>query len=285
MPLRPLIFFLAVIHTFLASRFTQASHRAQARHDARQIAAGLPPRPSVAAEMLHFFGEIEVVFGLWTVPLIGAILAMRGWNTATHYVNDTVNYTEPLFVVVIMALASTRPIIMLAESWLRALARIGGGTPGAWWLVILTVAPLLGSFITEPAAMTIAALLLARQFYDLNPSPTLEVRDARTAVRQRLDRRHADPFCRAAGPDGGAHVGMGHAVHARPLRLARGHRDRVSTLAYYLLFRKRIRGARGGHGGARGRKSRRRMRKRAGRCCRSRRGSRWCTSGSWPGPW
>jgi len=74
---------------------------------------------------------------------------------------------------VIMALASTRPVIVTAETSLRRLAQLGQGTPGAWWIVILTVAPLLGSFITEPAAMTIAALLLARQFYDLNPSLTL----------------------------------------------------------------------------------------------------------------
>ena len=41
-------------------------------------------------------------------------------------------------------------------------------------MAILTVGPLLGSFITEPAAMTICALLLARQFYDLGPSPRLK---------------------------------------------------------------------------------------------------------------
>ena len=67
------------------------------------------------------------------------------------------NYTEPLFVVVIMALASTRPIIGLAERSLHAVARLGGATPAAWWVAILTIAPLMGSFITEPAAMTIAA--------------------------------------------------------------------------------------------------------------------------------
>ena len=172
--LATLIFALAVIHTFLASRFTEASHRAQARHDAALAAAGLPPRPSVAAEMLHFFGEVEVVFGLWTVPLLAAIVFTHGWATATHYANDTVNYTEPLFVVVIMALASTRPIITLAESFLRMFASLGRGTPSAWWFVILTIAPLLGSLVTEPAAMTIAALLLARQFYDLNPSQMLK---------------------------------------------------------------------------------------------------------------
>ena len=74
--------------------------------------------------------------------------------------------------------------------------------------------------------MTICALLLARQFYDLEPSAAPEVRDARPAVRQRLDRRHADALRGAAGADGGAAVGLGHAVHARPLRLARGAGDR-----------------------------------------------------------
>jgi hypothetical protein len=168
-----LIFALAILHTFVASWFTALSHRLQARRDAELAAAGRPPRPSVRAEILHFLGEIEVVFGLWALPLSAAIVATNGWSVATHYLNDTVNYTEPLFVVVIMALASTRPVVLLAESSLRWLAGLGGATPGAWWIVILTVAPLLGSLITEPAAMTIGALLLARQFYDLNPSATL----------------------------------------------------------------------------------------------------------------
>ena len=53
------------------------------------------------------------------------------------------------------------------------MAGAGGATPAAWWASILILAPLLGSFITEPAAMTIAALLLARQFYDLRPSARL----------------------------------------------------------------------------------------------------------------
>ena len=168
------IFFLAVTHTFFASGFTAMSRRAQLRHEAECRASGLPPSPGLAAELLHFFGEVEVVFGLWALPLLLAIVGTNGWATATYYLNNRVTYTEPLFVVVIMALASTRPVVGLAESSLRQLANVGHGTPGAWWLVILTVAPLLGSLITEPAAMTIAALLLARQFYDLNPSASLK---------------------------------------------------------------------------------------------------------------
>jgi hypothetical protein len=168
------IFFLAILHTFAASRFAAWAHRVQHRHDQALKAQGQPASPSVAAEFLHFFGEVEVVFGLWAIVLMLAVTVWRGWDTAKHYINDTVVYQEPLFVVVIMALASTRPIITLAEGAMRRLASIGGATPAAWWLAILTVGPILGSFITEPAAMTICALLLARQFYDLEPSARLK---------------------------------------------------------------------------------------------------------------
>ena len=63
------IFLLAVCHTFVAARFTEAAHRLQARADAAAAAAGRAPAPSVVAELLRFLGEVEVVFGLWGVPL------------------------------------------------------------------------------------------------------------------------------------------------------------------------------------------------------------------------
>jgi len=167
------IFAIAILHTFSAARFTAWSQRLQRRHDEEALAGGREPAPLVAAELLHLFGEVEVVFGMWAVVLAGAIAVRFGWHTMTEYLNTTVNYTEPLFVVVIMALASTRPVVGLAERTLRIVAALGGGSPGAWWIAILTIGPLLGSFITEPGAMTISALLLARQFYDLRPSRTL----------------------------------------------------------------------------------------------------------------
>jgi hypothetical protein len=167
------IFFLAILHTFAAARFTVLAHHLQRRHDARLKSEGRPAAPGIAAELMHFLGEVEVVFGLWAAVLLAALAVFAGWDTAKHYLNDTVNYTEPLFVVVIMALASTRPIVELAEAGLRRVANAGGGTPAAWWMTILTIGPLLGSLITEPAAMTISALLLGRQFYDLQPSARL----------------------------------------------------------------------------------------------------------------
>ena len=168
------IFGLAILHTFAAARFTALAHGVQHRHAERQKQLGRPEVPSVLAEGLHFLGEVEVVFGLWAIVLLVAITGYAGWHTAAGYFNGTVNYTEPLFVIVIMALASTRPIILLAENSLRVLARVGKETPATWWAIILTVGPLMGSLITEPGAMTICALLLGRQFYDLQPSSRLK---------------------------------------------------------------------------------------------------------------
>jgi hypothetical protein len=168
------IFLLAIVHTFAAAQFTKLAHRVQHRHDAASRAAGQEPTPSILGEALHFLGEVEVIFGLWAAVLLVVITLGKGWEAAKHYLNDEVNYTEPMFVVVIMALAATRPIVGIAETALRRVAALGRGTPAAWWLSILTVGPLLGSFITEPAAMTICALLLARQFYDLQPGKALK---------------------------------------------------------------------------------------------------------------
>jgi hypothetical protein len=79
-----------------------------------------------------------------------------------------------MFVVVIMTLASTRPILKLSEVSMAQIATRFVGTLTAWWVTILTVGPLLSSLNTEPAAMTICALLLARKFYELGPSPALK---------------------------------------------------------------------------------------------------------------
>lgn len=177
-----LIFILAIVHTFLAPLFIRLSHRVELRHRTRMqglgnanhgIAPTGSPERSILAEILHFFGEVEVVFGIWVIPLFVSIAWLKGWGLAKSYVNHQVSFTEPMFVVVIMVIAASRPVMQLAEQILARVAALGGGTTLAWWLSILTVAPLLGSFITEPAAMTISALLLAQKFYELKPPARL----------------------------------------------------------------------------------------------------------------
>lgn len=172
------IFLLAITHTFLASRFMHLSHVWRDEHAKKLQERGLldvpvegyKPPVSFKAEMAHFLGEVEAVFGIWCVPLLLAATFFKGWPAVQNYVSHGVHFTEPLFVVVIMCISATRPVLRFAEFCLEKVAGLGGGTRAAWWLSILTVGPILGSFITEPAAMTICALLLARQFYDYRPS-------------------------------------------------------------------------------------------------------------------
>ena len=151
-----LIFLGALAHTFVTHQF-------------RQWAQALEPRRPRLARGVHLLGEVEVVFGLWCVPLGLLLLAWAGGADTWDYLSRRVSYVEPLFVVVIMTLAATRPVLQLAEGLLQRVARLGRGTPAAWWLAVLSLAPALGSLITEPAAMTIAALLLAKQVYARRP--------------------------------------------------------------------------------------------------------------------
>lgn len=166
-----LIFFFAIIHTFLTSRFLAISHKWEHQHE-QKIADGVVDKHSVhhGARLFHFLGEVEAVFGIWAVALFIAIFVFYDWSTVVFYADERVNFSEAEFVVVVMTLAATRPILKLAESIMWRIANLLGGTLTSWWFTILTFGPILGSFITEPAAMTISALLLANKLYELQPS-------------------------------------------------------------------------------------------------------------------
>lgn len=178
------IFLCAILHTFAVAKFRAISHRfeheyeildhqwSKSREPEKTTVAHMRDQKKFFAVVFHFLGEVEVVFGIWVIPLIFTATLMKGAKAAIHYINE-VNFTEPIFVAVIMAIASSRPILYFAETCLRQIAKLGRGTPLAWWLSILIIGPMLGSLITEPAAMTICALLLANKFYKLHPSMPL----------------------------------------------------------------------------------------------------------------
>ncbi|NGX57192.1 MAG: hypothetical protein K940chlam3_00075 [Chlamydiae bacterium] len=159
------LFLMAVTHTFFSHKLAVLSHWL-IELNARKTGVR---RETFGSEILHFMSEVEVVFGIWVIPLMVIMSFVYDWSTALHYLNNR-SYTEPIFVVVIMALAQTKPIFKVAEDSVKAISRLGGGSVKAWWLTILTVGPLLGSFITEPGAMTISAMLLGKQFFRLKPS-------------------------------------------------------------------------------------------------------------------
>jgi hypothetical protein len=244
-----IIFLLAIVHTFLAPFFLRLAHKVEEKH-LRKLAAngtlalpqaeGRKPEVSVAAEILHFLGEIEAIFGIWVIPLLLALFWAKGWATAKDYVNHSVNFTEPMFVVVIMAIAASRPVLKLADQLLSGIASLGKGSPGAWWVSILTLGPLLGSFITEPAAMTISALLLAQKFYERKPSPkfayaTLGLLFVNISVGGTLTHFAAPPVLMV-----GAKWGWGFAHMMTHFGWKTLIGISVANLAYFLWFRKEL---------------------------------------------
>jgi hypothetical protein len=178
-----IIFFGAIVHTFLAGWFRKIAHNYQQSYDAIEYlleAKDGPPdfgkrhdKLLFRAQLFYFMGEVEAVFGIWLIPLFVAITAFHGWATMVEYVGN-VNVADAIFVVVIMAMASSLPIVRFTETVIAKVSAVGKGTPASWWLAILTLGPLLGSFITGPAAMTICALLLRHRFYGLKPSERLK---------------------------------------------------------------------------------------------------------------
>ena len=209
-----LVFLCAIVHTFLAPRFLSISHHYQHRCDILQWLEGHPEeghlhakshdRLLFRAEFFHFMGEVEAVFGIWLIPLFIAIVFFHGWQAMVDYV-EHVDTSQATFVVVIMAMAGSKPIMRLSEIGIGKLATFGGGSPMAWWLSILTLGPLLGSFITGPAAMTISALLLRHRFYNLKPREglkygTLGLLFVNVSVGGMLTQFGSPPVIMVAGP-------------------------------------------------------------------------------------
>jgi hypothetical protein len=158
--LATVLFAIAILHTFFAAKFLEIAHRIETSEG----------KSSVRANLFHVLGEIEVVFGLWAGVFIAIFAIFEGYEPAIAYV-ESVDFTEAAFVFVIMTVAATRSIQNLASRGIeftsRAICRIASflNAPQAFYLVALTLGPLLGSFITEPAAMTVVALILEEKFF------------------------------------------------------------------------------------------------------------------------
>jgi len=137
------LFALAIIHTFSVPVFARLAHR------------GGPH-----AGAWHLLSEVEAVFGVWAFVLLAAMVLLSGTAATVAYM-DSRNFTEPLFVFVIMVIAASRPVLVLVDSIVATLARALPGSPAVTsYFLTLGLVPLLGSLITEPAAMTLAAVML-----------------------------------------------------------------------------------------------------------------------------
>lgn len=151
------LFALAIVHTFSTKFFEHLAHT----------------RPAHAGTW-HLLGEVEIVFGFWAIVLAFVMFAIEGMDSTKQYLSSR-NFTEPMFVFVIMVVAATRPILQTATKLTDVIGRtlpLRGA--GGIYLTTLTVVPLFGSFITEPAAMTLAALILADRLYSRDVSTRLK---------------------------------------------------------------------------------------------------------------
>ena len=142
------LFVIAIIHTFSVPVFARLANRGGAH-----------------AGLWHMLSEVEAVFGVWACVLFGWMWLTGGIGRAVEYL-DTRNFTEPAFVFVIMVVAASRPIIVLVRLVVDGVARVlPVPTALARFFVVMTLVPLSGSLITEPAAMTLAALLLRESYF------------------------------------------------------------------------------------------------------------------------
>lgn len=151
------IFAVAIVHTFSTALFDKLARRFP-RHEG----------------VFHLLGEVEIVFGFWALVLVLAMFVLVDRESAIRYVESR-NFTEPLFVFAIMVIAGSKPVLQLAGGLLSLLARLLPlPRPMAIYVLALSFIPLLGSFITEPAAMTLAALMLRHRAFDAKASERLK---------------------------------------------------------------------------------------------------------------
>ncbi len=223
-----ILFAVAVCHTFLVKKFEDMAHKFR--------------EGSIAENLFHFFAEVEVVFGFWAGVLIVVMACMGGLTDAIHYM-ESLNYTEPAFVFVIMCMAATRPVIMLAEKIIVSISRILPVPPKmGFYISALIIGPLLGSFITEPAAMTVTALILLKTFYKKDMSNTFKYATigllfVNVSVGGTLTHFAAPPVLMVAGKWG---WGITHMIQNFGLKAVVG--VVIATLLTVVFFRKELQG-------------------------------------------
>lgn len=155
-----LIFAIAIIHTFTVSYF--------------QKLAKQHPEGSLQENLFHLLGEVEVVFGLWSAVYFVAFGVLEGFPSAIENISRR-NFTEPMFVFVIMVVCASLPLLNLATQIIQLISRlIPLPQAFAFFITVMIVGPLLGSLITEPAAMTVTALILWNNFFSQSVSTSMK---------------------------------------------------------------------------------------------------------------
>ena len=142
------IFVVAILHTFSVKFFKSLAQKFPRHHN-----------------IFDMLGEVEIVFGFWAIVLVLIIFFLLGKTETVNYLNNQ-SYVEPLFVFVIMVIAASKPILDFSLTCVKKISTLLPVNKSlSLFLITMSFVPLLGSFITEPAAMTLGALILRDHFY------------------------------------------------------------------------------------------------------------------------
>ncbi len=221
-----IFFVLAVLHTF-AAKFIHSL--------AKKCKPG-----SFGEKLFHFLGEVEIIFGIWSLLFIAVWSLLFGWTSAIAFL-QSVDYTEAVFVFAIMCMSATRPVLDFCRERINGLASI---IPLPFsislYAVTLTIGPLLGSLITEPAAMTVTAFLLKENFFDKPLSlkfkyATLALLFVNVSIGGTLTHFAAPPVLMVAAPWGWTSIFMLTTFGPRVIPAIM-----ISTLATAWFFRREL---------------------------------------------
>lgn len=154
------IFALAVIHTFCSGFFQRL---------ARNYASG-----SIRENFFHLIGEVEVVFGFWAGVLILWFFAVLGEQKTLEYM-EKLTFTEPLFIFAVMCISGSLPVLVFSRKLLVMISKLLPLPMSmSFYVICLSIGPLLGSLITEPAAITVCILLLKDIYFHSQASRRLK---------------------------------------------------------------------------------------------------------------
>ena len=104
-----IIFAIAIIHTFLVGKIELLAYKFKKN-----------------TLLFHFFnlmGEVEIVFGFWSFIFLIIFAFFKGSTPAIGYL-ESLNFTEAIFVFVIMCMAATRPVVYFVEKLIFVASRV-----------------------------------------------------------------------------------------------------------------------------------------------------------------
>jgi len=156
------LFAVAILHTFCSGVFTELAKK-HPKH----------------AGFWKLFAEVEFAFAFWAGMLIVFVALTAIGTDITPFVAVTeylggLKFTEPLFVLAIMIVAASKPVLLFASGVVQIVSRrLPVPRSIGFYFTVLAAIPLLSSLITEPAAMALAAMILRETYYRKGISPRL----------------------------------------------------------------------------------------------------------------